>query len=256
MEGLYEDIGERMVGDIDFIFSRRDYPKAIKILTANSYSKVHRTNNDYPQFKHYPRLNKENRIAAVEIHKELLAEKFAHEFNYSLIKNDCQIINNVTVMSYDDQLSLSIIAKQINDDGRHYKNITLRNAYDVFLLSKETIAKDSFSKFKTLKNPLNCFLAICYIPFGELNSLEYVRTIKSDKYLKAFNKNILNPSKSIIHNKKKAKQLLFKNRLSLIYKAFFNSQHRNYVFIKLSDYSWLKKEISVQLGFKKPKPNP
>jgi hypothetical protein len=256
LEGLYEDIGERMVGDIDFIFSRRDYPKAIKILTANSYSKVHKTNNDYPQFKHYPRLNKENRIAAIEIHKELLAEKFAHEFNYSLIKNDCQIINNVTVMSYDDQLSLSIIAKQINDDGRYYKNITLRNAYDVFLLSKKTIAKDSFLKFKTLKNPLNCFLAICHITFGELDSLAYVKTTKSDKYLKVFNKNLLNQSKAKVANRKKAKQLLFKNRLSLIYKAFFDKQHRTYVFIKLSDISWLKKEILVQLGFKKTKPTP
>ena len=29
LEGLYEDIGERMVGDIDFLFSEEDYPKAI-----------------------------------------------------------------------------------------------------------------------------------------------------------------------------------------------------------------------------------
>ena len=30
--GIYEDIAERMVGDIDFIFSKEDYPKAITIL--------------------------------------------------------------------------------------------------------------------------------------------------------------------------------------------------------------------------------
>ena len=32
LAGLYEDIAERMVGDIDFIFSKEDYPKAITIL--------------------------------------------------------------------------------------------------------------------------------------------------------------------------------------------------------------------------------
>ena len=32
LEGLYEDIAERMVGDIDFIFSPEDYPKAIELL--------------------------------------------------------------------------------------------------------------------------------------------------------------------------------------------------------------------------------
>ena len=32
LAGIYEDISERMVGDIDFIFSKEDYPKAITIL--------------------------------------------------------------------------------------------------------------------------------------------------------------------------------------------------------------------------------
>ena len=37
---LYEDIAERMVGDIDFIFSKEDYPKAITVLRDNGYSDV------------------------------------------------------------------------------------------------------------------------------------------------------------------------------------------------------------------------
>ena len=32
LAGIYNDIAERMVGDIDFIFSEKDYPKAIKLL--------------------------------------------------------------------------------------------------------------------------------------------------------------------------------------------------------------------------------
>lgn len=72
---MYEDIAERMVGDIDFIFSKEDYPKAIKILIEFGYSDVVKTYDNLPIFKHYPRLKKENNIAAVEIHKELLIEK-------------------------------------------------------------------------------------------------------------------------------------------------------------------------------------
>ncbi|MDC0652337.1 nucleotidyltransferase family protein, partial [Flavobacteriaceae bacterium] len=37
LEGLYEDIAERMVGDIDFIFSKEEFPRAVKILTSNGY---------------------------------------------------------------------------------------------------------------------------------------------------------------------------------------------------------------------------
>ena len=40
LAGIYEDIGERMVGDIDFIFSKEDYPKAITILIEFGYSEV------------------------------------------------------------------------------------------------------------------------------------------------------------------------------------------------------------------------
>ena len=74
-----------MVGDIDFIFSKEDYTKAITILIEFGYSDVVKTDYYLPMFKHYPRLKKENSIAAVEIHKELLLEKYANEFNYSFV---------------------------------------------------------------------------------------------------------------------------------------------------------------------------
>ena len=32
LAGIYDDVAERMVGDIDFIFSKEDYPKAINLL--------------------------------------------------------------------------------------------------------------------------------------------------------------------------------------------------------------------------------
>ena len=123
LEDLYEDIAERMVGYIDFIFSKEEYPKAIAILTNFGYSKVHDTTYDFPSFKHHPRLQKVNNITAVEIHKELLLEEFAHEFNYTIIQKDSQKINDINIMSFENQLALSIIAKQINNDGFHYKNI-------------------------------------------------------------------------------------------------------------------------------------
>ena len=44
LAGIYEDIAERMVGDIDFIFSKEDYPKAINILREFGYSNVQSIN--------------------------------------------------------------------------------------------------------------------------------------------------------------------------------------------------------------------
>ena len=76
------------------------------------------------------------------------------------------------------------MAYQINDSGFYYKTIALRNAYDVFLLSKKMIAKDAVKKLKKLTNPLNCFLAACYEVFNKVDSLEYNNTKMTVSYLK------------------------------------------------------------------------
>ena len=139
LSGIYEDIAERMVGDIDFIFSKEEYPKAITILRDFGYSDVGKYDYHFPAARHYRRLQKENNIAAIEIHSEILRiGKYRKEFNYSFIEKDSQVINKVKVLSYANNLNLSIISNQINEDGFYYKTVSLRNAYDVFLISKKT----------------------------------------------------------------------------------------------------------------------
>ena len=72
LAGLYIDIAERMVGDIDFIFSKQDYSKAIAILRDFGYSGVYEYKYHCPTNRHYRTLQKENNIAAIEIHKEVI----------------------------------------------------------------------------------------------------------------------------------------------------------------------------------------
>lgn len=254
LESLYEDIAERMVGDIDFIFSGKEYPKAIEVLINNGYSKVNKENNKKPTFRHYFRLQKENYIAAVEIHKELLIEKYAKEFNYTIANNDAQTINGIKIMSYKNQLCLSIIAKQINDDGFEFKNIALRNAYDVFLLSHKTVAKEAFSKLNTLKNPLNCFLAICFEVFNKVNSLEYNKTKETEKYVSTFYKYSIDNLKAQSNTKIKTKLLFIKKRLEVIKQSFLDKEIRNWLLKRITSKTWQQEKL-IQLGLKKPKPN-
>jgi hypothetical protein len=252
LEGLYQDIAERMVGDIDFIFSKEDYTKAIELLDNNTYSKVHKRTYYYPSFKHYPRLKKENRIAAVEIHKELLVEEYSNEFNYTIIKKDTQKINNVSVMSFQNQLALSIIATQINDKGFYYKNILLRNAYDVFLLSKRTNAKVAFDEFNKLKNPLNCFLASSFEVFNQPESLRYSITSEITTYLKTFNAQLNDAVLRNKRNKRTEKKLFIKSRLQIIYKSIFDREHRTWLLKRISDKQWHSEKL-IQLGLKRAK---
>ena len=251
LAGIYDDVAERMVGDIDFIFSKEDYPKAINLLRDFGYSEVTKYEYYFPSGKHYRRLQKENNIAAVEIHSEILGiEKYRKEFNYSVVKKDSQVIDGIRVLSDANKLNLSIIANQINDHGFEYKTMDLRNAYDVFLLSKKTNAKEAVNALDKLTNPLNCFLAACYEIFSKLNSLEYTNTKATTSYLSIFNRQFIKP-KATKKRQKILKIFLFtKSRLNILYKAAVYKKYRVWLFKRVSDKSWQKEKL-IQLGFKK-----
>ena len=250
LAGIYDDIAERMVGDIDFIFSKQDYPKAISILREFGYSEVKKREYYPPDEKHYRRLQKKNNIAAIEIHSKLLINKYINEFNYDFVNKDIQVINEITVLSYSNKLNLSIIANQINDSGFYYKTMSLRNAYDVFLLSKKTNAKAAVNILNKLSHPLNCFLAACYEVFNSVDSLEYNKTKKSASYLSVFNSQFTKRITTKIRHKRIKRYLFIKSRLNVLYKAVVYKEYRVWLFNVLTDKDWYKRKL-VQYGIKK-----
>ena len=198
----------------------------------DNYIKEESQIDHFPGFRHYSRLVKDNYIAAVEIHKEVIIEKYRDEFNCKIITQDTQIINDFSVLSFENQLSLSIITSQINDYGFELKKFSLRNAYDIFLLSKKADTKRVISKFNKLKNPLNCFVANCNHIFGDLESLKYYKTKESKNYIKAF-KNSFNKNKSNIKNKLKRIKINLNRRFDIICKSVFNRENRKWLFKRI-----------------------
>ena len=244
---LYEDIAERMVGDIDFIFSKEDYPKAIAILYKNGYERTVKSNAkiDYVDHlfgKHYPRLHKENNIAAVEVHKEYLIEKYIREFNYKNTHQSAQTINGVRVLSYSNKINLTIIANQINDKGYYYKTIGLRNAYDVFLLSKQTVAGIAMGSLQILKEPLECFVASTFEVFNRPTSLQYISTKATTTFLKRFQIQLSNPSRTKRRHRILNIKILLQSRLEILWKAVFDRKTRKWVFYRLSDPKWYQEK--------------
>jgi hypothetical protein len=250
LAGIYDDIAERMVGDIDFIFSKEDYPKAITILREFGYSEVEKKEYYPPdEKKHYRRLQKENNISAIEIHSELLGiKKYSSEFNYSFGEKDSQVLNGVRVLSYANKLNLSIIANQINDSGFYYKTMALRNAYDVFLLSKKTNTKDAVNTLNKLSHPLNCFLAACNEVFNNVETIEYNKNAKTALYLRNFNDQLTKPTKR--QSKFNKIYIFIKRILYILYKSSIYKEYRVFLFKSLTDKNWYK-EKGVQFGIKK-----
>tara|TARA_B100000795_G_scaffold12151_1_gene8364 strand:+ start:1593 stop:2615 length:1023 start_codon:yes stop_codon:yes gene_type:complete len=237
IEGLYDDIAERMVGDIDFLISENDFFKAIDVLKKNNYYVPDGQLEYFPGYRHYSRLIKPENIAAVEVHKEVIIEEYRDEFDCEIITEDAQQINNFLVSSFENQLSLSIISSQINDYGFDLKVFSLRNAYDVFLLSKKVDTKKTISKFTKLKNPLNCFLANCNLVFGDLESIIYYNTKESETYLRAFNKSLFK-SKFNLKINFILIRINLSRRFSIVCKSIFNREYRKWLLNRIKSKIW------------------
>ena len=250
LAGIYKDTAERMVGDIDFIFSKEEYPKAIKLLRNYNYFEVGKYKYQFPGSKHYRRIKKNNSIAAIEIHSEIvLREKYRKEFNYSFVEKDLQIIDEIRVLSYANKLNLSIISDQINDEGIYFNRIILRNAYDIFLLSKKTIAKDAVNTLDKLRNPLNCFLAACYVVFNNTNSLEYNKNSVTAAYLKMFNYQFSNPKTTKNRHRILKIYLFMRWILNILYKSVIYKEYQVWLLKRITDKNWYREKL-MQIGFK------
>ncbi len=246
LEGLYDDIAERMVGDIDFLVSLDEFESSAQLLKNTNYSSP---SGKYLDHRHHPRLTKKDKIAAVEIHKGLLIKKYSDEFNFEIVSKDYLTIGTLNFLSYKNQLSLSIIAKQINDNGQFYNNIALRNSYDVFLLSQKTDALNAIKKFNKLFTPLNNFLAITKFALNS-NIITVDKNKSSANTIKKFDRII---SKQL-QQKTLTKRLFITKRLSIIYKSFFSKEYRSWLFYRVTSKQWQREKL-VQLGLKKTKSN-
>ena len=128
--------------------------------------------------------------------------------------------------------------------------MALRNAYDVFLLSKKINAKAAVNSLDKLNHPLNCFLAACYEVFNKVNSLRYNTTKKTASYLSEFNSQFTNPipiKTQSIHIKI---YLFIKLSVNIILKSIIHKEYRVWLFNVLTDKDWYKRKL-VQFGIKK-----
>jgi hypothetical protein len=127
--------------------------------------------------------------------------------------------------------------------------MALRNAYDVFLLSKKTNAKAAVLTLDKLTNPLNCFLAACYEVFNKVDSLTYNPTAKTESYLSGFNGQFINRKTTKRRHKLIKTYLFLKTRLNIIYKSMIYKEYRVWLFKRMTDKNWYKEKL-IQLGIK------
>ncbi|WP_157822014.1 nucleotidyltransferase family protein [Tenacibaculum sp. Bg11-29] len=240
LEGLYEDIAERMTGDIDILFEQEDCITAFRILQENGYTnKVSELYNDH---RHLPAITHPKKIAAIEVHKQMLRIEKSPYFNYDSVKKTLQIINNTTFLSFDNQIKLTVYSKFINDNAYLIKNLSFRAAYDVFLLDKKLESKTVIKDIK-LSKELNAGLELYNTILSTFKNIEFKSTKASKLYLKKYLKNLDNGLNKRAKTNFIKHYVFYKERIRIILKAFYKKSYLKFIFSKLTDYNWYRKKI-------------
>ena len=185
LEGLYEDIAERMVGDIDFIVAMDEYEETIRVLKTNDY-KVIKNDKTKSSHRHYSPLVNPTRIGAVEIHNSIFKEPYEELLGFQKIKTTLVKQSDFYFLSNENKIVTTILTKIINDNLYLSKIVPLRTVYDVFLISKKgnyNIVINNKKNFQKFNNYFGCIKMI-------LNNPESINVIEN-KNLKKYQKSYL-----------------------------------------------------------------
>ena len=235
LEGLYDDIAERMVGDIDILVKKEECDRVFILLLQLGYypNKIYEF---YDEHRHLPRIADDNKLAAIEIHWDMIGKK-SKCFNYNTIQSTLIEKRGFLFLSIEDQIKLTVYAKFVNDEAYHLKNTSLRAAYDVFLLHNNLTnqfepERDLLSE--ELKTGLTVYSLVLGRPLSIPESINLTRyndffspITRKKKYLKAY--------------------LLVKHRLRIMRKAMYKRSYFKYVVSKIFSIKWWR----LKLGFSK-----
>jgi len=146
LSNVFEDIGERMIGDIDFIVQGKDEEKIKKVLEKNKYSSKKPVSSfSYFKHRHLPKAIHKNKIIAIEPHLKLLDARYRCAFNTKrLLNNFNEGLETIKTPSQSFLFDHCVYNFQINDGGFIGTNHSHRSIYDIYKL----VCKNSL----TIKN--------------------------------------------------------------------------------------------------------
>jgi len=240
LEGLYIDIGERMISDIDFLVARDQVEKVAEILKKEGYTRLYEGGLLFKS-RHYARLIHKDFIGAVEIHWNVLDNKHATKLNFDLLFSHKQKIANYDVPSFAHQALHNMLNAQISDSSFYKGSVLVRQLYDCFLLSFEKGAPEAFKLYKQdyfLKNIYLTWLHKLFKTEAKLYKKSLLLNLLMLRYEFTANKNLFKIEKTVTYYCYR-----IYNYPRQVVLAFNNKSKRQNIIKSLTTKGWLKRHL-------------
>lgn len=191
LDGLYEDIAERMLSDIDLLLNVADANQAWLLLKNNGYIELNTFNvAAFGEHRHLNELVKNNEIASVEIHCRLIDIEYDENFNWFSVKEKLRNSNSsfrALVLSDKDLILHNMMNVQMNDKAKSMYKLLLRQSYDLMLLAKRGNPLSIIKRFGYYYEKLNCYIALSADILDNPKILNYENSSKVKRYIHRIN---------------------------------------------------------------------
>ena len=242
LDDLYSDIGERILGDIDFLVPEAAYLLSVQILENDGYScfKGGPMYFNVEKLKHYPPISKPGSTAYLEIHR-LLTEEDLSWFNYGIIDQGKKVVKALKgcyVLSDHHQIIHNFVHAQLHHGGHINGIVSFRDIYDLYLLSKRSAISETLPLIKCRQKAIAYFV-FAGKAFG-LNGRFYPKSnFSAWLFLKRHNLNLNSPAfyhvnRIIIYI---VQPILIRHTVPII-KSFYSKSVRQSVINRLTNRQW------------------
>ena len=223
---IYDDFGERMVGDIDILIEKNQIGNTINLMNKHKY--FFKDSQSFLVSRHLNRLINFNKIFAVELHTKVV-ENDKDLLSNELIIKDRKINNDgIYTPSFNHQKLINIYNSEINDLEYYSAKINFRTLYDHISLSS---TYENITEFGNYNKYTQNF-------FWKLGKLKIDNKNKSKLNLKVMHKLRLNFSKripklGILFFKIAFLYVKIKQIPTQIFNLFYNKKYRKYLFKRI-----------------------
>lgn len=241
LDGLYSHVGERIIGDIDLLVPENDYMTDVQLMKEAGYASDSTVYTDVKYLRHYPPLVRDGFPASIEIHQKVEKDSYKSWFNSAVIETEKIMPNKLGscyVLSDKHNIIFNFLHGQIHHDGHLNGIMSLRDLYDLYLLSKKFELQQTLQYIKLKKKAIAYFVFAGRL-FGFTGKFYQTENISS-RILKK--KHDLNMNSHVFYlayrNVAYFSKRIFVGYILQFFQVFYSRNVRQSVFRRLSNPRW------------------
>ena len=256
LDGLYAHTGERMVYDLDVLVPEDKMLAASQLMEGQGYHTQKKFNpRALESTMHYPILLREDQVAGVELHRMPVQYLYRKSFRAEgIFENavESKSEKGFLLMNYTHRIIHNFLHAQLMHSGHYNARVSLRDLYDILLLSRHADAVEVLSGFGYYNNKGIAYLKLMHKVFGLKLPAELKQTHRGEFFLRRHERVMRMNDRQLKWHM--ITIMILQKYVVLPARVLWNRQARNYVFSRLLDPAWYGRHLKAMGSVFRRKP--